>query len=94
MSGRPVFGHDPDGKSTFVVDWLGAMPAGASLVSSVWVDVTAGLTVEEDTVFSTTRAQITVTGGSAGTIYEATNRVTWTGGDGDDQTIKILVRER
>lgn len=84
---------DPDANLDFDVDWSGWLVPGDTIATSTWVDVTPGITVTDDTQHTGTRGIIWLAGGTIGTVYQATNRITTVEGRGDDRTISVLVIE-
>lgn len=86
------FTHDPNSVLDYSVDWSSWLASGETISSSVWT-VEAGLTKDSESN-TTTVATVWVSSGTAGSDYEATNRITTTDGRTDDRTITIRVRER
>lgn len=88
-----VYVKDPDAVLDYKVDWADWLAAtGDAIVTSTWL-VPAGVTkTDEDNTTAT--ATIWLSGGTAGSSYQVTNRVTTTQGRTDDRTIQIIVRDR
>lgn len=84
---------DPDASLDFAVDWsdwlLGEGDTGAS---AVWI-VPDGLTKVAES-FTGGKHTIRLSGGTEGADYALTSRVTTTGGEVDDRTLRITVRQR
>ena len=81
-----TFIKDPNAIQDFNVDWTDALE-GDTISSSSWT-VPAGITQTSD-FYTGTVATIWLSGGTAGTSYELTNRIVTAAGRTDDQTIKI-----
>ncbi len=69
-------------------DWLGV----DTIATSAWT-VPTGITKDSDSS-SSTATTIWLSGGSAGTKYSLTNRITTAAGRTEDRTIRISVQER
>lgn len=81
-----TFIKDPDARLDYGVDWT-AWLNGDTITASEWI-VAAGLTADtpaDDGEIAT----IWLSGGTAGTDYEATSRITTAAGRIDDRTITI-----
>lgn len=93
--GRPtqVPPKDPDATIKYGIDWSDYLGT-EQILSSIWI-VDPGLVVESDS-YTTTSTAVLLSGGTAGTRYKVTNRITYTGTGGnetDDRTIIVPVRE-
>ena len=87
---------DPDSVADYKFDWsrwLEETTTTTDTISSSSWTVDSGLTKDSDSN-STTTATIWVSGGTAGTAYQATNRIVTAGGRTADRTITFIVRER
>ncbi len=82
---------DPSAVLDFRVDWEPWLE-GDTITGSTWLPAT-GIVVDS-AAFTTTSATVWLSGGTAGTVYTLTNRVTTAGGRTDDRSITILVGER
>lgn len=94
MPSRPQqWGHakDPDDNADYSMDWENLLN-GDSIQSSVWI-VPAGLVAGDSTV-SGDVTTVWLAGGTHGTVYRVTNRVTTLGGRSFDRTGALLVRDR
>jgi hypothetical protein len=84
---------DPDATLDFAVEWTdwlaGENDTGAS---AVWI-VPAGLTKVSES-FVGGKHTIRLSGGTDGSDYAVTSRITTTGGEVDDRTLRITVRQR
>jgi len=78
---------DPDSIIDYGVDWSNWLATGETITSSAWI-VPAGLTNDSDSNTSTATA-IFLSGGTSGTTYELTNRVTTSGGRTEDRSMLI-----
>ena len=86
------FKKDPDATLDYSVDWGTWMESSETLSVSTWV-VPSGITKDSDTI-SGTEAVAWLSGGTAGSTYELTNRITTDAGRTDDRSITIYVRQR
>ncbi len=82
---------DPNAVLDYMADWEQWLK-GDTIVASTWLPAT-GITIDYES-FTTTSATVWLSGGTAGTVYTLTNRVTTAGGRTDDRSITILVGER
>ncbi len=89
MSTIPNFTKDPDAVMDYRLDWS-AFLVTDTISTSTWT-VPTGITKQSDTN-TTTAVTIWLTGGTAGTNYELTNRITTAAGRTQDVTITIMVR--
>ncbi len=85
-----TFRKDPDDILLYKMDWV-AWLGTATITSSAWI-VDTGLTVVDDTIYDSTTATIKVSGGTAGTRYKLTNRIT-TADEQKDESMYIRVQE-
>jgi len=83
---------DPDAVLDWVWDWNEWLDEGETITTSTFV-VTVGLTVDSETN-TTKTATVWLSGGTAGQVYQVTNRITTSGGRTDDRSITIRVTER
>jgi len=86
------FKKDPDAVLDYSVDWGDWMESSETLSVSTWV-VPSGITKDSDTITGT-EAVIWLSGGTAGSMYDLTNRVTTDASRTDDRTITVYVRQR
>lgn len=86
-----VFQKDPGATLDYAVDWSLWLD-GDSITSSAWT-VPDGIERLSDT-YNGPRATVWLRGGTAGSSYMVTNRITTTGGRTDERSIKIQVDER
>jgi len=91
-----TFTKDPDAVLDYTRDWKATSDpwlADAETIStSTWV-VPSGITEDSSTNDDTTTT-IWLSGGTDGTDYEITNRITTSASRTDDRTFRIQVRER
>lgn len=85
------FTKDPDAMLDYGLDWTEWL-ADDTIQTSVWV-IPAGLTKAAEQTTATTTI-VWLTGGTDGTHYTCTNRVTTVGGRIEDRSIQINVDER
>jgi hypothetical protein len=83
---------DPDAILDWVWDWNEWLYDGETIVSSQFI-ATVGLTID-DTSNTTKTATVWLSGGTAGQVYQVTNRITTSVGRTDDRSITIRVTER
>ena len=84
---------DPDSVLDYQIDWSDWLASGESIATSTWTLSATGITQDSKAKTQTT-ATIWLSGGSAASDYDATNRVTTSGGRTVDRTIRVRVRER
>jgi hypothetical protein len=87
---------DPDATLDFVQSWdawLDAIDGGDTITDAEWI-IPSGLTEAAPSTVTTTTATVWLSGGTAGTDYDVTCRITTDGGRIDDRTIRIQVRQR
>lgn len=84
---------DPDSVLPFAVDWSDWLTGEADTAASATWIVPTGLT-QASTSLSGGKATIWLSGGTNGSDYSVTCRLTTTGGRTDDRTLRITVRER
>lgn len=86
-----VFTKDPEAILDYVVDWSDWL-VGDTIATSTWV-ADSGITIDDDDN-TTTTATVWLSGGTVGTVYEATNSIVTAAGREDDRTITVIVLER
>ncbi|HHB12214.1 MAG TPA: hypothetical protein ENK62_03330 [Chromatiales bacterium] len=86
-----IFLKDPDSTLDYVIDWSSWLGSD-TIASSSWT-VPAGLTMTSESN-TTTTATVWLSGGSAGSSYQVTNRITTAAGRVDERSITIEVQER
>lgn len=89
-SRHPDYVKDPDSTEDFQFNWKPEL--GGDTISASTFLLPDGLT-EVSSSYTPTTATIFVSGGSVGTIYRITNRITTAGGRTKDKTIRVLVDE-
>lgn len=97
------FVKDPDASLVYTFDWANNGPNDASLDDDGWLQsaiitnsvfvVPADLTKLIDSSTDTS-ASVKISGGRHGKNYIVTNRITTDGGEIEDRSIEIKVRER
>ena len=92
-AGEPVgiWQKDPNAVLPYTIDWADWL--GSDTISSSTWTVASGIT-EDSTSSTTTVATILLSGGTSGTSYSVTNRITTAAGLTEDRTIRIDVIER
>lgn len=83
---------DPDAVLDWVWDWNEWLDDGETISTSDFI-VSVGLTIDSDSN-TTKTATVWLSGGTAGQVYQVTNRITTTAGRTDDRSITIRVTER
>jgi len=98
-AGPPIetFVKDPDAVLDYKLDWNDSskgpwLATGETISTSTWT-VPTGITKDTETN-STTTSTVWLSGGTAGTDYDITCRITTDGGRTEDRTIRIQCRER
>ncbi len=87
-----TFVKDPNAILDYAVDWAEYLAGVDTILTSVWI-VPAGVTQASATNTST-RAVVWLSGGTAGTSYPVTNRITTAGGRTDDRTMILQVETK
>lgn len=87
-----AYKKDPNATLDFTWDWSDWLASGDS-IASVSAVATTGITVANQTN-TTTSHTIWLSGGTAGTQYTVTSRITTAGGRTDDRSVQIRVEER
>lgn len=86
------FSHDPDANLDYTVNWEDWLAESETIATSAWV-VPTGID-QADPSNTSTAATIWISGGTAGTEYQLTNRITTSLGRTDDRSIFLRVTER
>lgn len=89
--GAKIFWKDPDSVEDFTIDWATHLGTD-TIAASVWT-VPAGLNEVSESE-TTTKATVTLSGGTAEAFHTVTNRITTAGGRTLDQSIHIRVRSK
>ncbi len=84
--------HDPNETEPFRIDWSYWLDQGETISSSSW-SLDSGPTASA-TAFDDTTATMTITGGTVGNVYKATNTITTSAGRTYQRTIAIDVRSK
>ena len=89
---------DPDAEVPFTNDWASWLPSGQTIVASTWA-ADAGITIMTGGNAATntsTTATVWLSGGTAGSEYFVTNRITTSGTPPvkDERTFLVRVIER
>ncbi|WP_424986549.1 hypothetical protein [Microbulbifer sp. S227A] len=82
---------DPDDNADYAIDWSNLL-AGDTIQASEWI-VPEGL-VAGDSAVAGDVTTLWLSGGTHGTVYQVTNRVTTLGGRRLDRSVALLVRNR
>lgn len=90
VEGRVVT-QDPSSRILRGLDWSAWLASGDTILRSSWT-VPPPLTLVSSTATQTV-AQFMVTGGTSGKDYEITNRIETKGGEANEKSVKIKVRE-
>jgi len=84
---------DPNAVLDYEIDWgTNYLEVGETISTSTWI-ADSGITVDSNTKTSTT-ATVWLSGGTAGTAYNVTNRIVTSASRTDDRTIKISVSNK
>jgi hypothetical protein len=91
-----TYDKDPDATLDYSIDWSAWLPSGDAISTAAWSTSDAELVVEGSPAPSVSAGVATVwlSGGTAGTHYTVTCRVTTTGGRIDDRSIRLRCVER
>lgn len=85
------FSKDPDAVLDYVMDWTNWLN-GDIIISSSWT-LDAGIT-QAGTGMSGTQTVVWLSGGTVGTSYQITNRITTQAGRTEDRTFQVNVVQR
>lgn len=88
----PSYVHDPDAHLDYLYDWTDWLAEGDTIAASEWI-VPDDLTADDES-FTDTTATVWISGGTAGSNYTVTNRVTTAAGRIDDRSITLKCKER
>lgn len=83
---------DPDAVLDWVWDWNEWLDEGETITTSSFI-VSVGITVDMESN-TTKTATVWLSGGTAGQVYQVTNRIVTSSGRTDDRSITIRVAER
>lgn len=86
------FVKDPDAALFYGFDWSEWLASGETISNSTWT-VAAGITGTSPG-YTTTSTSIKLSGGTDGSIYNVTNRITTSSGQVDERTLRIMVGQR
>jgi hypothetical protein len=81
---------DPDEVLDYLVDWTARL-AGDVIISSIWPSPPSGIVIQSNT-FTGTKTTVWLTGGTPGTKYTFTNRITTVGGRTQDQSVVLTCK--
>jgi hypothetical protein len=89
---------DPTAELTYTIDWSSWLPTSATISTSTFtVENPAGDAVPLASVTTsntTTKANITLSGGTAGYVYKVYNTITTSSGSIDRRHFRIKIKER
>lgn len=91
MASSNTFTKDPDATLDYTFNWSSWLSAVSDTINNVQWVVSEGLTTEQ-TEYSSIAATIWISGGSVGSTYSISCRITTTEGRTDDRTIYIQIR--
>ena len=83
---------DPDSIIDYGFNWAAWLATGETIASSVWV-ITSGVTADSDDN-DTTTTSVTLSGGTVGTTYTLTNRITTSAGRTEDRSMFVYCVEK
>lgn len=92
MSTIPTWTKDPNAVLDYEFNWSKWLYTGDTIASRV-VTVPTGITLDSS-VPADDKVTVWLSGGTAGTKYNVSCRITTTGGRVDERTIRISVAER
>ncbi len=92
-----IFLKDPQAVLDYTIDWNdGYLTTGETIstgtTNSVWAVSSSGITIDSEGQ-TTTTTTLTLSGGTHGVMYKATNRVKTSGGRTDDRTVYVKIWE-
>ena len=88
---------DPDAVLDYGFDWGKYwLPEGVTISDSSWVVSDESLTVETSAVSADNKqTMVILSGGSKGSVYKVTNKITLSDGiRKDDRTFELVIREK
>lgn len=88
----PSFLKDPDATLDYGLDWSGWLQDSETISTAVWT-VPTGITKSSQQE-SSTETVIWLSGGTAGTNYNLSCKITTSSGRIDERTMTIIVRNR
>ena len=86
------FRKDPDSVLDYGIDWSTWLSSGETISTSTWT-VPTGKTEDSDSKGDTSTL-IWLSGGTAGTTYELTNKITTSDNRTVERSIEIIVEQR
>ena len=89
-----VFTHDPSAVLDYAVDWSAWLADGEVIASSTWTVPEGMEQATPPPSHTDTKTTVWVTGGTAGTRYRLTNRITTSQGRTDERSIHLNVVDR
>ncbi len=92
MTVAPTFVKDPDAVLDYTVNWSDWLATGETISTSAFT-VDSGITKDSESN-TTTTGTVWLSGGTAGTRYEVTHRITTSDSRTDDRTFFVQVAER
>jgi hypothetical protein len=84
---------DPNAVLDYVVDWAPWLADSGSDTITAVVWTATGLTITSSS-FTTTDATVRLSGGTSGTLYTVSCRITTAGGRIDERSFKLRVRDK
>lgn len=88
------FIKDPSAVLDYTIDWSEWLSSNNDTISNASVpSAPSGLTVQSPVTHTATATTVWVSGGTAGTSYDVTVRITTTGGRQDERTITITCKD-
>jgi len=85
---------DPGAVLDYVMDWTSWLSVGETISASSWVVGTGITQTTPAPSFTTTKATIWLTGGTAGTTYTVTNHITTSAGRQNERSFTVEAIER
>jgi len=85
---------DPAAVLDYVMDWTSWLSGGETVTASSWVVGTGITQTTPAPSFTTTKATIWLTGGTAGTTYTITNHITTSAGRQNERSFTVQAVER
>ncbi|WP_150187556.1 hypothetical protein [Streptomyces venezuelae] len=92
MAVAPIWEKDPDAALDWVWDWSEWLASGETIVTSAFT-VSAGLDLDSHS-FNSNSATAWLSGGTPGTPYLVSNRITTSEDRTDERSITIRVKNR
>ena len=83
---------DPNSIIIRGIDWTKSLQTAETISTSTWI-ADAGITIVQDLGISGLVTKVKISGGTVGTTYKVTNRITTSGGETLDLSLTFIIAE-